>query len=548
MSKKVFSVLLILVICVNFAGLFSCIFVDDSSLYATISKSFVQSGNYFDIYVSGADWLDKPHFPFWICAFSMEIFGINTFAYKLPSLIFFLLGLFYTYKLAKALYNKQIAYMATLILGSAIHIIVSNNDTRAEAILLGLVIGGTYYLYKFSLNFSIRNLILSSMFCAAAIMTKGIFVLIIYYSAIFGHLFVKRDYKALFNYKWIFTFILTFIFTLPELYSVYSQFDLHPEKTVFGRNGVSGIKFFLWDSQFGRFFSTGPITRSGDVFFFLHTLLWAFAPWAVIGYTSLFHYGKSLIKRNLSDEYITFFGFIVMFLLFSLSSFQLPFYTNIIFPFIAIMCAALIINYSENKIISSIYKASVWLYSIIFVLLIGLAEYFLNEGISSTAIVIYVTSIISLLLLFRFLNQKTTVKYFIYGITFTMIFALYLNVEFLPQLLKYQSGVEAALYINKNNPQDDTIITNLKDRTFEYYIDDKFVDIGNISDLKNVAGYKNSIVYTNANSLDELSESNIKYKVLRTFNHFFITKVTPEFLNYRTRDKAVKKRYLIKIL
>jgi len=63
--------------------------MEDSALYAQISKSFVTTHNWWDIYVNGHDWLDKPHFPFWICALSMQIFGINAFAYKLPSLLFF---------------------------------------------------------------------------------------------------------------------------------------------------------------------------------------------------------------------------------------------------------------------------------------------------------------------------------------------------------------------------------------------------------------------------------------------------------------------------
>jgi hypothetical protein len=79
--------------------------------------------------------------------------------------------------------------------------------------------------------------------------------------------------------------LLTVIFTIPEIYALYIQFDLHPEKVVFNKQHVSGIKWFLWDSQFGRFTNDGPITRKqGDVFFFIHTLLWAFAPWCLLFY------------------------------------------------------------------------------------------------------------------------------------------------------------------------------------------------------------------------------------------------------------------------
>src|SRR5450759_2027715 len=138
MSRKIFVPLIILVSIVNLTGLFNDIFTADSSLYATISKSISQSGDYLNIYVQGKDWLDKPHFPFWMCAISIKAFGANTFGYKFPSLLFFFIGLVYTYKLSKLLYDKETARLATLITGSAIHIIISNNDIRAEAILLCL--------------------------------------------------------------------------------------------------------------------------------------------------------------------------------------------------------------------------------------------------------------------------------------------------------------------------------------------------------------------------------------------------------------------------
>ena len=104
--KKPFLFLLTLLLLSHFVGLFNDVFTADSAVYATISKSFVTSGDYINIYLIGDDWLDKPHFPFWICAFFMKIFGLTAFAYKLPSFLFFCMGLYYTFLLAKKLYDK----------------------------------------------------------------------------------------------------------------------------------------------------------------------------------------------------------------------------------------------------------------------------------------------------------------------------------------------------------------------------------------------------------------------------------------------------------
>jgi hypothetical protein len=119
-------------------------------------------------------------------------------------------------------------------------------------------------------------------------MTKGIFAIVPIAAAIGGHLLFKSDWKNIFNIRWLVAGILILIFIIPELYSLYYQFDLHPEKTVFGEKGVSGLKFFFWDSQFGRFFNTGPIKGKGDPSFFLHTTLWAFLPWSLILYAAIY--------------------------------------------------------------------------------------------------------------------------------------------------------------------------------------------------------------------------------------------------------------------
>src|SRR6185436_16867300 len=113
--------------------------------------------------------------------------------------------------------------------------------------------------------------------------------------------------------------------------------------TVFGKTNVSGIRFFLWDSQFGRFMNTTPMKGKGNPIFFLHTLLWAFLPWSLIMYVAVYDKIRSGIKNVTSQEWFTLCGSLLTLLIFSLSKFQLSYYTNIIFPFLAILTAQYIL-------------------------------------------------------------------------------------------------------------------------------------------------------------------------------------------------------------
>lgn len=542
MSKNTFRILLFAILGVNFLGLFNEIFLADSSLYAFISKTFVTSGNYLDIVINGGDWLDKPHFPFWLCAASMEVFGINAFAYKLPSFLLFLVALGYTYQFAKENYSIDKARLSVLILGSSLHIVISNNDVRAEAILMGLLMGAVYHLYRLRLSFSWSQLLAGSLFSAAAVMTKGVFVLIPIFSAVLAIHAFRWELKKLFHWKWVLVLALVALFITPELYALYTQFDLHPEKTVFGKQGVSGIQFFLWDSQFGRFFNSGPIKGKGDLFFFLHTLLWAFAPWAVVGYLALFRSIKSIVQRKQLAEYFSLTGFLLMFLIFSVSKFQLPHYTNIIFPFLAILTAAHI---------EDLFNRHKWLTGLQFVLvgslfILPFVIHFFYQPEGHIGLVMASLMAGSIWFSIRKSEIGRAKKAISFSFIGTVFIGAYLNLVFYPDLLNYQAGKKAAETINSKYP-DDKIASNafLHDWTFEFYLNTEIEHLyqGDIAELP-----ARTLCYIDAKGLTELTHIGRPFEVLETFTHYHITRLNGTFLNAKTRDKKLGEKMLIRLL
>lgn len=171
--NKWFYRLLVPGILVNAAGLFVTILEPDGALYASIAKTMVQSGDYVNLTVDGKDWLDKPHFPFWMAALSYTLFGIGTVAYKLPALLFWGMGAIYTWLLSCSFYNKSIARLSVLIYVSIAHLVISNMDVRAEPYLTGLLAGSVYHYYKAS-NMQVSiHLLAGSLLAACAVMTKG---------------------------------------------------------------------------------------------------------------------------------------------------------------------------------------------------------------------------------------------------------------------------------------------------------------------------------------------------------------------------------------
>ncbi len=538
-QTKLLYLFLGLAVLINFSGLLIPVQAPDAAIYALIAKTMVQHHNYTELFYHGTDWLDKPHFPFWITALSFQLFGFTTGAYKLPGILFLMMGAFYTYLFAKELYNKQIAVLSVFILLTAQHIVLSNNDVRAEPYLTGLIIAGVYHLYKSYINNSFWQLFFGCLFTACAVMTKGMFALIPIGGAIAGHLIITRQWKPLFNIRWLIAILLTFIFILPELWCLYQQFDLHPEKVVFGTKGVSGIRFFFWDSQFGRFFNTGPIKGSGDPFFFVHTVLWAFLPWSLLMFAAVFQFIKKGVKNTREKEWFCISGALFTFLLFSASSFQLPHYLNIVFPFFAIITAQYLYAVTSSKTIRAISFVQVFVI-VLMLSVITILHYLFRPGVfswytASTLLMLF----LMLIFLPAFIDLHGYQKIAFRTLLASFIVNLYLNLAFYPSLMHYQASSEAAGWINKHNTDNLPVADNGDDTAapFEFY-SNKPVTAININS-KELLPAKPFLLYISADDVNALKASGLHVQALNSFQNYWVTRLTIPFLNRNTRNKEL---------
>jgi 4-amino-4-deoxy-L-arabinose transferase-like glycosyltransferase len=528
-----------LAVLLNFSGLFIPILAPDGMLYAVIAKTMVQRNDYVQLFVHNADWLDKPHFPFWVTALSFKLFGFTTWAYKLPGILFMLIGAGYTYLLAKELYTKQIALWSVLILLTSQHIILSNNDVRAEPYLTGLIIASVYHFYKAYTRKNFGQLVLASLFAACAIMTKGMFALVPIGGAIAGHLAITKQWKQLFNLRWLLAAVLILIFILPEIYCLYQQFDAHPEKVVFDRKSVSGIKFFFWDSQFGRFFNTGPIKGHGDPSFFVHTTLWAFLPWSLVLFAAIWHFIETGIKDVHKREWLCISGALLTFLLFSASKFQLPHYLNIVFPFFAIITAQYLVGLQSEKTIKAIRGVQIGVV-VVLLLAIGALHYFFKPEVFSwhMAFALFIWLGLLLILPGNFANtdyRQTAFRTLIVA----FVVNVYLNFSFYPSLLKYQAGSEAAVWINNNNPTKLPVVQSWEDANYpmEFYLNQPIIVLG--EDGSGKLPPPPFIFYGPATVASSFTAKGYKVEHLASFQRYWVSRLKPAFLNKATRDKLV---------
>ncbi|MDB5088067.1 MAG: hypothetical protein JWR09_2061 [Mucilaginibacter sp.] len=547
-TNKIFYLLLfVLALAVNLAGINVKFFTDDPGLYASLAKNLVYKKDFFELFTyNNVDWLDKPHFPFWAIMLSFKIFGICTWAYRLPALIFFLISLLYTYLFTRKYYNQEIAFIAVLMVMTAQHILLSNTDLRAEPYLMGLIIAAIYHISRLQERYTAADLLLAALLTACAIMTKGLFVIVAIGGALLGQLIFQKKFTGLFKFKWLALAILTIIFTLPELYALYIQFDLHPEKVVFGMHHVSGIKWFLWDSQFGRFINTGPINRkaaSGSIFFYMHTLLWAFAPWCLLFYYAIFKNIKNIFQHKKLPEYYSLSGGLLLLLLFSLSGFQLPFYTNAIFPLFAVITAPVYFE-QLSKFGTKLRAISQWSFIITLPLVIVVLNYFFKPD--SSLFFIADCLIFGIVLLLVALRVKEAhKKLFFFSCAAALFVGFYLNTVFFKKIASYQGETTAAEYINQK-PFDSFLIYSLKteNNIFQFYCK-RPVNFLPIEEFDKFTPHKPAVFYVSQRSMDYLVQNHVHFTIIRSFITYPQENIMPAFIDKPTRHSVLGYVYLI---
>ncbi|MEP7257287.1 MAG: glycosyltransferase family 39 protein [Flavitalea sp.] len=550
-AYSLWNILFLLTMFVYAAGLFITIMEPDAAVYAEISMEMHDSGNFLSIFHKGADWLDKPHFPFWMTAISYNLFGVSMFAYKLPGIVFVLLGAVYTFLFARKYYSPMHGYIAAIILLTAQHIIISNQDVRAEPFMTGLLIMALYHLTSAlesgaatSLRYKLLHIAIGSLGLACLIMTKGLFTIIPVGAGIGLSLLYSRKWSSIFHWQWLLCIALTLVFLMPSLYAYYLQFDLHPEKKIFGQYHVSGVKFFLWTSQWGRFTNTGPIKGRGDLFFFVHTTLWAFLPWAFLAFFALYRKSRALIKKISTGENYTYFGFITLFLVFSVSKFQLSFYLNPIFPLLSVLCASALLSLKSRavKVFSVIHLTVCCL---LIAALCALHIFFMSEWPHADTLLILAFGFG--LAIYLFARKGRRLKKILFATALvTLSVNYYVNRDFYQALLKYQSESEMAYYVQRNNLPADSLVIFGEIRSVEDIILHKVVPVFG-QDTTDAGKLRNKYVFTNEKGLRKLDSLGLKYATINTFDDFHVTMLNGKFINKKTRAKAVDKTVLLKV-
>ena len=520
-------------------GLFLDLMDVDAAQYATMARQMMDTDTYLQIFNREESYLDKPPLVFWLAVLSYKTFGITPFAYRLPSFLSTLLGIYATYGLAKRFYTEKTAYLAALLLASCQAYFLFNHDVRTDTLLTNFVITALWQLALFLDNRKFLNLITGFVCIGLAMLAKGMLGLMVPGLAFAVHFALRREWKQFLRWEWLLGTLVIALVLLPMCLGLYAQ------------HGMKGIRFFFWTQSFGRITGENVWKNDADAFFFVHTFLWSFLPWSLLFVAGLFVHVRNLFTSRFrlsgNPEFLTLGGFVLPYLALSASQFQLPHYIYVLFPLAAILTA----DYTEKNVLSGkpgIQKAWLWGQGIILVLLWVLGFLLAGVVFPMTNAGLWLITLLfcggSLYLLFR--RKNDFYKRIILASVLAMAGVNFvLNAQVYASLFAWQSEMVAARWVRSLPGNEPFYWYKEHMPSLDFY---SYRVVPNLSravfDTLSPGSY---LVYTSAEGLKEIQTWGRQPEVVKTFEHFHISTLSPDFLNPATRHQATETRYLLRL-
>ena len=512
----------------------------DSVQYANISREMLQNKNFLQIFDQGKDYLDKPPMLFWLSSLSMYFFGINDFAFRLPSILMAILAIYSTYKFTLLYYSNEIAILAALILASTQAMFLITHDVRTDTMLMAWVILAIWQFAIWLNNRKWHSLIIAFSAVAFGMMTKGPIALMVPIFSFAPHMLIHRNFKMLFRWEYLVGLIIIIILLIPMDIGLYQQFDLHPEKVMYEKTGTSGIRFFYWTQSFGRITGESVWHENDDFFFLFQNLLWGFLPWTLFLISGLISECTRVIRTkfivNKNEEWIVLPGFLITYTALGISNYQLPHYIYVVLPFTAIIAAkslySLVINW-ENKFFKNVINGiNIFIYILVLAILLVLLLFTFNTNIY---FVIASLSVMSIFFLILMLKKIGAIPKVIQFALFTIITTnLLLTIFFYPTLLEFQLGNAVTKVIRQKNIDKTKfyLYQVYYERSLDFYSNHSFQQVESLNSLKSndYVLVKNELInqelLTNFNKIEQVST-------------FHVSTLNAEFLNPKTRESAL---------
>lgn len=525
MSLRSLVVILLGILAVAFTGSVLDVMEVDAAQYASMARDMLHENDWKQLHFRSGDYLDKPPLLFWLSALSFKLFGVHNWSYKLPSILFALLGLYSTYRFARMHHGEAVAVRAALMLGTSAAFLLMTNDVRCDTILMGAVITAIWLGSAWMQERHGWQLVGASMAIAMAMLAKGPIGLVAPVLALGSDLILRKRWVLLRDPRFLLPPLTIGIMLLPMCIGLYEQHGMH------------GLRFYFWEQSFGRITGENRWKDDSSVLFFTHELLWQLLPWTPFVLLGIWNGIRALIVRRALVEYASLSGAILLFIALSLSQFKLPHYLYVALPLFSVL-GAQGWDGSGARIIGRMEIAVMLLLFVVQLFLVG---YCFPKGglpfVTATAI--------ALLLYVRMAWRRSKDLFAVTALGWCVI-ALGVNLHLYPALLGYQANARAGQWAADQGLDIDHFYgMQVSGTALDFYAGYPVRWLSDAEEAR-VAIRPGVVVYTDSVHYGLLMHADLAPVDAIALPQYEVQLLGIDFILPELRDRAIQRRYLLR--
>jgi len=305
--------------------------------WAVIARSLLRSGDLLSPVLGVRSYWDKPLLSYWqVLPLSYLNGDVSEFTARFPSLVWSVVMLFLTYRLAKRWFGEQTALLSVGILATSFDFVFYGRDAQVEMTNAAMMLLCLWYFLKHKSDHTHTWVYVLSIMMALGSNMKG---LILYAVPIFGIVLlsvIKREWSWIPPLRILITaglLSLAVFLALPAVASIHSATwePLH----------------LVWRENVLRFF--GRYDHKDPVYTYFVKIFYLAAPWSLLLPVAIIHCLQG-VRRRVSQipEALILFG--AIFIFFTLSGSRRSYYLLPILPFVAILVAKVLREFAVGTL------------------------------------------------------------------------------------------------------------------------------------------------------------------------------------------------------
>ncbi|MDP1800317.1 MAG: glycosyltransferase family 39 protein [Bacteroidota bacterium] len=429
----------------------------DEINFAECAREMVVSGNYSHVQLNYRPFWEKPPLFIWLQAASMNVFGVNEFAARLPNAICSIISLLTIYLIGKKFHSQKFGVLWAFLYGASLlpHLYFKSGiiDPWFNLFIFISVYNCLQFINNPNGKKEIINALLAGLFLGGAVLTKGPAAIVIVGLTLLAYFIWTKQLK-LFLTKPFLIFAITTLFVSGSWFMV---------EWLKGNGDV--VKEFI-DYQV-RLITTEDSGHSGPFIYHFVVLLIGCFPASLIFIASYLNY-KDLTPYQKQIRKIFICLFWVVLLLFSFAQTKIVHYSSLCyFPLTFIATIGIVQNFERLKFNTTL-KVLYWIVTGLLTLAfaaIGLIDilkpHIINSGIikddfavqnlnadvnwTGFESLIVLAFLISAILVYMAIN-KHKIKLLYYGMFFNLLF-IYLTINVMvPKVEQYSQHAAIEFY------------------------------------------------------------------------------------------------------